>query len=107
MSESIVSRLLNSIRDYFNITNVQILNCTELTVLPTSSFYPVNAVNINQLWSDRTDAEWEEKFQESYMVHFYGAQTSGWSVTSNTRNTAYQYLAPRYCPDTFNLAEIF
>ena len=41
-------------------------------------------------------------FRRSYSVHFYG-QITGKYKTGNGANTAYDYLGPKLCPQTYSL----
>ena len=91
------------ILNHYNVTweQVQSLDASDLKVLPTHSFYPFNAGGIYELCENRTDEQWRDKFSNSYMVHFYGFQTAAFKISNNKANTAYRYLGPRYCPETF------
>ena len=87
--------------------HVETLDSPELTVLPSSAFYPFRDWEIYDLWTNQTDEEWETKFAQSYMVHFYGSATKTFNVSNNEANTAYKYLGPRYCPDSYLNTENF
>lgn len=52
-------------------------SCGNITVLPTSYFYPLKANERKQLFQDHRDSTWRRKFKHSYSVHFYGQITSG------------------------------
>ena len=76
------------------------------------AFYPYLDYEIYALWDNKTVKQYEEKFQYSYMVHFYGSQTKDFGVDKQTDVeypwlTAYNYLGPRFCPDSFQISDSF
>ena len=95
--------------ELYNVSVLQNFTNTELTVLPSQTFFPARATELRLLWRQEymTDSDWEIFFKHSSMVHFYASQTDPWMVKRDPHHEAYAYLAPRYCPTSYWSSEHF
>ena len=90
-------------RMLYKVGDVGTLQTSQLTVMPSSFFYPAKSFQVESLWQarPRSFSEWFLFLQNSKMVHFYGSQSNMLVVERNPSHELYAVLGPRYCPVSY------
>ena len=101
--------ITKTVKEYFQLENIERLKTKTLEVTPIETFHPIKAFDAIQLWSiqPKSFAQWFTLFKNSSMVHFYASQTNKWFVERDPSHEAYAVLGPRYCPTSYWSAENF
>ncbi|XP_075265481.1 lactosylceramide 4-alpha-galactosyltransferase-like [Convolutriloba macropyga] len=99
-----------AITELYKTNNLRGYSTSNLTVLPTYSFFPSGANRAHELFNYKKDLspkDWDNFFQCTYAVHFYSYLSKNWSIGKNPARSAYVYLAPKHCPVSFQSTEKF
>ena len=80
--------------------------CNGLAVVEPRLFYPFDWFNAGGMTNKQLNTFWDERFQKSYVAHFYGtsSKSSPKILRPNSYGKgkpAYAYLGPTYCPVSF------
>jgi len=87
---------------HHSLVGVHGKQCFNIIVMDHQSFHPLKANDRRKLFTSFPKSHWRFLFRRSYSVHFYG-QITGQYKTGNGANTAYDYLGPKLCPQTYSL----
>ena len=95
-----------TVKSLYKINQFENFSNSELTILPTQSFYPAGANQLDSLWvreknMTMTEEKWKHFFRDTLIVHFYAFQTRMRRITRNVKTEAYSYLAPHVCPVSY------
>lgn len=77
--------------------------CIAFEVYPRTVFHPVEAIHWWKFFALNSTDFILKKCEESIAVHTWNSHRNYWKVV-NERNSAYDILGEKYCPQTFSVA---
>ena len=107
--------LTETFKSFFNISHVEHFFNVNASVLPSHFFFPAKSYQVfdgkseGLLWTRNmmSSDDWKQWLKYSYMIHFYSSQSSDIIVQDDINHEAYAYVAPRYCPISYQSSKNF